>query len=107
VGLYLNPPQNAVVTNADEKPSIQVLERAQGWLRLPNRKAVRGRTHEYPDAGRGHGSTTLFAALEVHGGIVHVGHYRRKRRQPGLGASLKTSLCLGASVIRCCLYLNR
>jgi len=77
VGLYLNPPQNAVVISVDEKPSIQALERAQGWLRLPNGKAVRGHTHEY----KRHGTTTLFAALEVHQGIVHVGHYRRKRRR--------------------------
>ena len=35
VGLYLDPPENAVVMGVDEKPAIQVLERAQGWLRLP------------------------------------------------------------------------
>lgn len=77
VGLYLDPPENAVVISVDEKPSIQVLERAQGWLRLPNGQALRGHTHEY----RRHGTTTLFAALEVHTGIVRVGHYRRKRRR--------------------------
>jgi len=33
VGLYLNPPQNALVLAVDEKPSIQALERAQGYLR--------------------------------------------------------------------------
>jgi transposase len=77
VGLYLDPPENAVVISVDEKPSIQALERAQGWLRLPNGKALRGHTHEY----KRHGTTTLFAALEVHTGLVHVGHYRRKRRQ--------------------------
>ena len=77
VGLYLNPPQNAVVISVDEKPSIQALERAQGWLRLPNGQAVRGHTHEY----KRHGTTTLFAALEVHKGTAHVDHYRRKRRR--------------------------
>jgi transposase len=77
VGLYLNPPENAVVISVDEKPSIQALERAQGWLRLPNGQALRGHTHEY----KRHGTTTLFAALEVHQGIVHTGHYRRKRRR--------------------------
>lgn len=77
VGLYLDPPENAVVISVDEKPAIQVLERAQGWLRLPNGKAVRGHTHEY----KRHGTTTLFAALEVHSGIAHVGHYRRRRRR--------------------------
>ena len=70
VGLYLDPPENAVVISVDEKPSIQALERAQGWLRLPNGAAVRGHTHEY----KRHGTTTLFAALEVHKGQVQVGH---------------------------------
>lgn len=77
VGLYLDPPENAVVISVDEKPSIQALERAQGWLRLPNGKALRGQTHEY----KRHGTTTLFAALEVHTGVVRTGHYRRKRRR--------------------------
>ena len=77
VGLYLDPPENAVVVSVDEKPAIQALERAQGWLRLPNGKAVRGHTHEY----KRHGTTTLFAALEVHTGTVAVGHYRRRRRR--------------------------
>ena len=36
MGLYLDPPENAVVISVDEKPAIQALERAQGWLRLPN-----------------------------------------------------------------------
>ena len=77
VGLYLDPPQNAVVISVDEKPAIQALERAQGWLRLPNGQALRGHTHEY----KRHGTTTLFAALEVHTGSVVVGHYRRRRRR--------------------------
>lgn len=77
VGLYLNPPEHAVVISVDEKPSIQALERAQGWLRLPNGKAVRGQTHEY----KRHGTTTLFAALEVHTGLVQVRHTKRKRRR--------------------------
>jgi transposase len=77
VGLYLDPPENAVVISVDEKPSIQALERAQGWLRLPNGKALRGQTHEY----KRHGTTTLFAALEIHSGLVRIGHYRRKRRR--------------------------
>ena len=77
VGLYLDPPENAVAISVDEKPAIQALERAQGWLRLPNGQALRGHTHEY----KRHGTTTLFAALEVHTGLVHTGHYRRRRRQ--------------------------
>jgi transposase len=77
VALYLDPPENAVVISVDEKPAIQVLERAQGWLRLPNGKALRGHAHEY----KRHGTTTLFAALEVHTGIAQVGHYGRRRRR--------------------------
>ena len=38
VGLYLNPPENALVIAVDEKPSMQALERAQGYLRLPDGK---------------------------------------------------------------------
>lgn len=45
VGLYLNPPQNAIVLSVDEKPHIQALERAQGWLRLPHGKALNGFSH--------------------------------------------------------------
>ncbi len=47
VGLYLNPPENAVVLSVPTKVGIQALERAQGWLRLPNGRALRGHTHEY------------------------------------------------------------
>ena len=77
VGLYLHPPENAVVMCIDEKPHIQVLERAQGWLRLPNGKALNGFSHCY----KPHGTTTLFAALEVATGQVQVGHYPRRRRR--------------------------
>jgi transposase len=77
VGLYLNPPQAALVLCIDEKPCIQALERAQGWIRLPNGRALTGFAHEY----KRHGTTTLFAALEVATGLVHAGHYRRRRRR--------------------------
>jgi len=76
VGLYLDPPKNAVVISVDEKPAIQALERAQGWLRLPDGQALRGFSHEY----KRHGTSTLFAALEVATGMVKVGHYHRRRR---------------------------
>ena len=76
VGLYLHPPQNAIVVCVDEKPHIQALERAQGWLKLPNGKALTGFNHEY----KRHGTTTLFAALEVATGLVQAGHYARRRR---------------------------
>ncbi len=73
VGLYLDPPENAVVLSVDEKPRIQALERAQGWLRLPGGKALTGFSHGYSR----HGATTLFAALEVATGQVVAGHYWR------------------------------
>jgi len=60
-----------------KKPSIQALERAQGWLKLPNGKALTGFSHEY----KRHGTTTLFGALEVATGQVKAGHYNRKRRR--------------------------
>lgn len=76
-GLYLDPPENAVVICVDEKPSIQALERAQGYLRLPNGRAITGFAHEY----KRHGTTTLFAALDVATGMVNAGHYQRRRRR--------------------------
>jgi len=77
VGLYLAPPENAVVICVDEKPHIQALERAQGWLRMPSGTALTGESHQY----RRHGITTLFAALEVATGAVRAGHYQRRRRK--------------------------
>lgn len=76
VGLYLAPPENAVVLCVDEKPQIQALERAQGWLKLPNGKALTGFSHNY----KRHGTTTLFAALNIAAGLVKTGHYNRRRR---------------------------
>lgn len=76
VGLYLNPPENAVVLAVDEKPAIQALERAQGYIKLPNGRAITGFSHEY----KRNGTTTLFGALNVITGQVKAGHYNRKRR---------------------------
>lgn len=47
VGIYLNPPENAVVLCVDEKPHIQALERAQGYLKFPNGRALTGFSHDY------------------------------------------------------------
>ena len=77
VGLYLAPPQNAVVISVDEKPCIQALERAQGWLKMPDGRAMTGFAHEY----KRHGTTTLFAAIEVATGRVHGACKLRKRRK--------------------------
>jgi transposase len=76
VGLYLAPPQDAIVLCIDEKPSIQALERAQGYLKLPNGRALSGRSHDY----KRHGTTTLFAALDLATGKVAAAHKKRRRR---------------------------
>jgi len=76
VGLYLDPPDGALVLAVDEKPSIQALERAQGYLRLPNGRALTGQSHDYTR----HGTTTLFAALDIATGEVRGKHYSRRRR---------------------------
>jgi transposase len=76
VGLYLDPPANALVLAVDEKPHIQALERAQGYLKLPNGRALAGQSHDY----KRHGTSTLFAALDVANGEITVRHYRRRRR---------------------------
>jgi len=77
VGLYLAPPDNAAVLSVDEKPHLQALERAPGYLRLPNGKALTGFSHEY----QRHGTSTLFAALEVTACRVHHQHTKRRRRR--------------------------
>ena len=76
VGLYMAPPENAVVICVDEKPSIQALERAQGYLKLPNGRTLTGHSHDY----KRNGTTTLFAAFEVATGKVTAAHKTRRRR---------------------------
>ena len=65
VGLYMNPPENAIVLCVDEKSQIQALDRTQKTLPMQPGKAER-RTHDYIR----HGTTTLFAALEIATGEV-------------------------------------
>ncbi len=74
VGLYLNPPENAVVLSVDEKSQIQALERTQPLLPLRPGQPER-RTHDY----RRNGTTTLFAALEVATGQV-LGKCKKRHR---------------------------
>src|SRR3954466_4263383 len=76
VGLYVDPPAKAIVLCVDEKPSIQALERAQGYLKLPNGRALTGQSHDY----KRHGTTTLFAALDVATGKIIASHSKRRRR---------------------------
>ena len=76
VGLYLNPPQQAMVICVDEKSQIQALDRTQPGL--PLKKGRCGTlTHDY----KRHGTTTLFAALEVLQGQVIGQCYQRHRHQ--------------------------
>src|ERR1700722_14045588 len=72
VGLYVAPPEKAIVLCGDEKPSIQALERARGYLKLANGRALTGQSHDY----KRHGTTTLFAALEVATGKIIAAHSR-------------------------------
>src|SRR5215472_9922989 len=76
VGLYLNPPENAVVLCVDEKSQIQALERTQPMLPM-GLGYVEGVTHNY----RRHGTTTLFAALYTATGSVLSQCRQRHRHQ--------------------------
>jgi len=67
VGLYLSPPENAVVLCVDEKPSMQALSRTTGYVKTRNGKTVRAIKSTY----RRNGTQNLFAALEVATGVVH------------------------------------
>lgn len=76
VGLYLNPPEHALVLCVDEKSQIQALERTQKPMPIdPGHPATR--THDY----KRHGTTTLFAALDVADGIVIEACMSRHRHQ--------------------------
>lgn len=75
VGLYLNPPDRALVLSVDEKSQIQALDRTQPGL--PMKKGYAGTmTHDY----KRHGTTTLFAALNVLDGKV-ISACMKKHRQ--------------------------
>lgn len=76
VGLYLNPPDRAVVVCVDEKSQVQALDRTQPLLPMRPGMAER-RTHDYLR----HGTTSLFAALEVATGEIIGACHRRHRHQ--------------------------
>lgn len=76
VGLYLNPPENALVLCVDEKSQVQALERTQPMLPL-GFGYLEGLTHDY----KRHGTTTLFAALNVLNGAVLSACKPRHRHQ--------------------------
>jgi transposase len=77
IGLYLNPPLNAVVLSVDEKPSIQAIERASGYVETDSGKVVRALKSTY----KRHGTLNLFAALEVDTGQVHTKFTEYKKRE--------------------------
>jgi putative transposase len=72
VGLYLRPPQNAVVLSVDEKTSIQALDRTQPRLPMKPHRIER-LSHEY----KRHGTASLLASLEVHSGQVRAESIQR------------------------------
>jgi len=76
VGLYMNPPEHALVFCVDEKSQIQALDRTQPLLPLQNGQVERG-THDY----KRHGTTSLFAALELKTNRVIGQLHRRHRSQ--------------------------
>lgn len=77
VGLYLDPPQNALVISVDEKPSIQALERATGYVHTSSGKIVRGMKSTY----KRHGTINLFAALDVATGVIRSKVTESKKRK--------------------------
>ena len=76
VGLYLNPPDHAVVLCVDEKTQVQALNRTQPMLPM-GLGYVEGVTHDYVR----HGTTTLFAALDIATGQVIAQCKKRHRHQ--------------------------
>jgi transposase len=76
VGLYLDPPNGALVLGVDEKAQIQALDRTQPTLPMKSGKAQR-MTHDY----KRNGTTSLYAALEIATGEVTGTSYRRHTHQ--------------------------
>ena len=74
VGLYMNPPENALVLSCDEKSQVQALDRTQPGLPLKKGRA-QTMTHDY----KRHGTTTFFAALNVLDGTV-IGQCQKRHR---------------------------
>lgn len=77
VGLYLDPPFNAIVLCVDEKPSIQALERKTGYIKTDSGKVVRA----YKSTYKRHGTLNLFAALEVSTGKIQGKVTETKKRE--------------------------
>jgi len=84
VGLYLDPPDKALVLCVDEKAQIQALDRSQPLLPMRPGQAER-RSHDYVR----HGTTTLFAALDVKAGTI-IGEFHRRHRSIEFRSFLET-----------------
>ena len=76
VGLYLNPPEKALVLCIDEKPSMQALSRRTGYIKTSNGKVMRAIKSTY----KRNGTQNLFAALEVATGVIHGKTTKSKKR---------------------------
>lgn len=74
VGLYMNPPENALVLSVDEKTQIQALDRTQPMFQLRPGQVAR-RTHDY----KRHGTVSLYAAMDLATGKV-IGRVTKKHR---------------------------
>jgi transposase len=103
VGLYLNPPQQALVLCVDEKSQIQALDRTQPGL--PIKKGRCGTmTHDY----KRNGTTTLFAALEMlQGRVIGQCHERHRHKEfspfpppAGSGVSRQNTAASGSGQLR-------
>ena len=77
VGLYLNPPLNALVLSVDEKPSIQAIQRPSGYVETDSGAVVRALKSTY----KRNGTLNLFAALEIATGQVYAQTTERKKRE--------------------------
>ena len=84
VGLYLSPPENAIVLCVDEKSQMQALDRTQPLLPMTPGQVER-RTHDYVR----HGTSSLFAALMIKTGLV-IGQCHRRHRHQEFIKFLKT-----------------
>jgi transposase len=89
VGLYMNPPDRALVLCVDEKSQIQALDRTQPGLPLKKGRAAT-MTHDY----KRHGTTTLFAALDVKSGLVIGECQPRHRAKEFIGFLKKIDRCV-------------
>ena len=77
MGLYLNPPLNALVLSVDEKPSIQAIQRPSGYVETDSGAVVRAMKSTY----KRNGTLNLFAALEIATGQIHAQTTELKKRE--------------------------